>query len=224
MFTDEWWVYYGFGQVYSADTILKGIGPAWSLCTELLFYAALPFLAVALGRAWRGGRRRGVRAELAVLAALGLASFGFRAAIELGDGASYLTQTILGTFDGFALGMALAVASVALADGREQPAAVRLVTARPGVAWAVALACFAAAAAIAGPDPAFLLGTGTPAGEALAVRVLGLSDRRRAARARHVRRRRGRRAPAPARPPRCSRGSARSPTASTCGTTRSSSG
>ena len=109
-------------QIYSADTILKGIGPAWSLCTELLFYAALPFLAVALGRVWRGGRRRGVRAELAVLAALGLASLGFRAAIELGDGASYLTQTILGTFDGFALGMALAVASVALADGREQPA------------------------------------------------------------------------------------------------------
>ena len=174
VFTDQWWVYYGFMQIYSAETILKGIGPAWSLCTELLFYAALPFLAVALGRVWRGGRRRGVRAELAVLAVLGLASFGFRAAIELGDGASYLTQTILGTFDGFALGMALAVASVALADGRERPAAVRLVAARPGVAWAIALACFAASAAIAGPDPAFLLGVGTPAGEALAVRVLGL--------------------------------------------------
>ena len=174
VFSDQWWVYYGFMQIYSPDTILKGIGPAWSLCTELLFYAALPFLAVALGRVWRGGRRRGVRAELTVLAVLGLASFGFRAAIELGDGASYLTQTILGTFDGFALGMALAVASVALADGRERPAAVRLVAARPGVAWAVALACFAASAAIAGPDPAFLLGAGTPAGEALAVRVLGL--------------------------------------------------
>jgi len=175
VFSDRCWVYSGFAQVYSGDTILKGIGPAWSLCTELLFYAALPFLAVALGRAWRGGRRRGVRAELAVLAGLGLASLGFRAAIELGDGASYLTQTILGTFDGFALGMALAVASVALADGRERPAAVRLVAARPAVAWALALACFAAAAAIAGPDPAFLFGSSdTPAGEALAVRLLGL--------------------------------------------------
>jgi peptidoglycan/LPS O-acetylase OafA/YrhL len=174
VFGERWWVYYGFGQVYSGDTILKGIGPAWSLCTELVFYAALPFLAVALGRAWRGGRQRGVRAELALLAGLGLASLGFRAAIELGDGASYLTQTILGTFDGFALGMGLAVASVALADGREQPRVIRLVAARPGVAWAVALASFGAAAAIAGPDPAFLLGSGTPAGEAIAVRVLGL--------------------------------------------------
>ena len=174
VFGERWWVYYGFGQVYSGDTILKGIGPAWSLCTELVFYAALPFLAVALGRAWRGGRRRGVRAELVVLAGLGLASLGFRAAIELGDGASYLTQTILGTFDGFALGMALAVASVALADGREPPSAIRLVAARPALAWAIALAAFAAAAAIAGPDPAFLLGTGAPAGEAIAVRVLSL--------------------------------------------------
>ena len=83
-------------------------------------------------------------------------AFGRRS--SCGDGASYLTQTILGTFDGFALGMALAVASVALADGREQPAAVRIVTARPGVPWAIALACFAASAAIGGPDPAFLLG------------------------------------------------------------------
>jgi peptidoglycan/LPS O-acetylase OafA/YrhL len=31
-----------------------------------------------------------------------------------------------------------------------------------------------AAAAIGGPDPAFVLGTGVPAGEAIAVRVLGL--------------------------------------------------
>ncbi|MEO8688997.1 MAG: acyltransferase [Solirubrobacteraceae bacterium] len=175
VFSGRWWVYYGFGQVYSGDTILRGIGPAWSLCTELVFYALLPFLAAALGRAWHGGRRRGVRAELALLAGLGLASFGFRATIELGDGATYLTQTMLGTFDGFALGMALAVASVALAHRSEPPAVVRLVTARPGVAWAIALACFAAAAAIGGPDPAFVLVTGTPAGEALAVRVLGLA-------------------------------------------------
>jgi peptidoglycan/LPS O-acetylase OafA/YrhL len=173
-FGDRWWVYYGFGQVYSGETILGGIGPAWSLCTEVVFYAALPLIAAALGRAWRGGRRRGVRIELAVLAALGLASLGFRAAIELGGEDQYLTQTILGTFDGFALGMALAVISVAVAGRTRPPAAVRFVAARPEVAWAVALACFVAAAAIGGPDPAFVLGTGVPAGEAIAVRVLGL--------------------------------------------------
>lgn len=175
VFGDRWWVYYGFGQVYSGDTILGGIGPAWSLGTEVAFYAALPLVAVALSRAWRGGRRRGVRVELAVLGALGLASLGFRAAIELGSGAQYLTQTLLGTFDGFALGMMLAVVSVALAGSERQPAAVRLVTARLALAWAVALACFVAAAAIGGPDPAFVLGTGVPAGEAIAVRVLGLA-------------------------------------------------
>jgi peptidoglycan/LPS O-acetylase OafA/YrhL len=157
VFTDRWWVYYGFLQVYSADTILKGIGPAWSLCTEVVFYIALPFLAALLGRVtWR--------TELWLLGALGLASFGFRAGIELTDGPEYLTQTILGTFDGFALGMGLAVLSVA---GRE-------VRARPAAMWALALACLVAAAAIAGPDPAFVLIAGAPAGEALAVRVLGL--------------------------------------------------
>jgi peptidoglycan/LPS O-acetylase OafA/YrhL len=174
VFTDRWWVYYGFLQVYDGDTIIRGIGPAWSLGTEVVFYAALPLLALALGRAWGGDRHRGVRAELALLALLGLASFGFRAAIELGGGELYLTQTILGTFDGFAIGMGLAVASVALADRDAQPAVVRLVTRRPGLAWLAALAAFAAAAAIGGPDPAFVLATDTPAGEALAVRVLGL--------------------------------------------------
>jgi peptidoglycan/LPS O-acetylase OafA/YrhL len=175
VFGDRWWVYYGFGQVYSGETILAGIGPAWSLCTEVVFYATLPLVAAGLGRAWRGGRRRGVRVELAVLGALGLASLCFRAAIEFGEQDQYLTQTFLGTFDGFALGMALAVVSVALAGRARQPAAVRLVTARPAVAWAVALACFVAAAAIGGPDPAFVLGTGVPAAEAIAVRVLGLA-------------------------------------------------
>ena len=161
VFTADWWIYYGFGQVYSSETIFRGIGPAWSLCTEVVFYLALPFLAAALGRvSWRN--------ELWVLAGLGLASLGFRAAVELSGGAQYLTQTILGTFDGFALGMALAVVSVA------QPAVARRAGARPVAAWAVGLACLAAAAAIAGPDPPFVLATGVPAGEAIAVRVLGL--------------------------------------------------
>ena len=168
VFTGDWWIYYGFGQVYSSATIFSGIGPAWSLCTEVVFYAALPLVAVALGRAWRRGRERGVRVELAALAALGVASFAFRCAIELGDGAPYLTQTILGTSDAFALGMILAVLSVA---GAPRLAAA----ARPAVAWTAALAALAAAAAVAGPDPPFVLGTGVPAGEAIAVRILGLA-------------------------------------------------
>ncbi len=158
VFTDRWWVYYGFLQVYSADTIIQGIGPAWSLCTEAAFYVALPFLALALGRvSWRR--------ELWVLGALGLASFGFRAVIYLTDGPQYLTQTILGTFDGFALGMALAVVSVAGRGPRP----------RPALMWALGLGCLVVAAAIAGPDPAFVLTAQVPAGEALAVRALGLA-------------------------------------------------
>ena len=189
VFSEDWWIYYGFGQVYSGETIFRGIGPAWSLCTEVVFYLALPFLAAALGRvSWRN--------ELWVLAGLGVASLGFRAVVELSGGAQYLTQTILGTFDGFAIGMALAVVSVA------QPAGVRRLGARPGVAWAIGLACLAAAAAIAGPDPAFVLVADVPAGEAIAVRLLGLATAVALLAPALFARRRRRRAAPPARAPR----------------------
>ena len=56
LWSDAWPVYYGFGQVYSQDTILGGIGPAWTLCTEVVFYAFLPLYAFVLAR-WLGGRR-----------------------------------------------------------------------------------------------------------------------------------------------------------------------
>ena len=196
VFTDHWWVYYGFLQVYSADTIIQGIGPAWSLCTEAAFYVALPFLAVALGRvSWRR--------ELWLLGALGLASFGFRAVIDVTDGPQYLTQTILGTFDGFALGMALAVISVAGRGPR----------ARPALMWALGLACLRRRGGDRRPRP------GVRADRARA-------GRRGAGRARARARHRASSCSSPpcsaaARRGGCSPGSARSPTGSSCGTTRS---
>src|ERR1700709_1272546 len=42
LWSDSWPIFYGFGQVYSVDTVLGGIGPAWTLCTEGVFYAFLP--------------------------------------------------------------------------------------------------------------------------------------------------------------------------------------
>ena len=35
VFTGDWWIYYGFLQVYPTETYLQGIGPAWSLATEM---------------------------------------------------------------------------------------------------------------------------------------------------------------------------------------------
>jgi peptidoglycan/LPS O-acetylase OafA/YrhL len=139
VFTGRWWVYYGFGQGYSRSTVLNGIGPAWSLGCEVIFYALLPVLSVALGSvAVRTRRARWWRAELAALTVLALASFGWRA---YADAHPAVPQyTIAGTFAWFALGMALAVASVALA-GSESPWPGRI--ARYGwVGWLAALAAF----------------------------------------------------------------------------------
>src|SRR3954471_15214813 len=66
-----WWRSYAFTQIYFKDGVIsQGIFPAWSLCIEITFYLALPFLAAAIGRIARDR----ARVELALLAVLALAS------------------------------------------------------------------------------------------------------------------------------------------------------
>jgi peptidoglycan/LPS O-acetylase OafA/YrhL len=94
------WELIGLTQIYHQQTIFSGLGVAWSLCVEVTFYAALPLLARAGGRA---------------IAALALASLALRLILAgsiLGavpPGSMVPATTLAGTFDWFALGMALAV-------------------------------------------------------------------------------------------------------------------
>jgi peptidoglycan/LPS O-acetylase OafA/YrhL len=103
-------LFYGFGQIYTADTALSGLAQAWTLCVEVTFYAFLPLWALAM-------RRRGVRAELLALAALAAASLGWKlfatrhvrpSALDSGPWLMPLPNFL----DQFAAGMALAVVSV----------------------------------------------------------------------------------------------------------------
>jgi peptidoglycan/LPS O-acetylase OafA/YrhL len=110
VFTSRWWVYYGFGQNYSRSTVLNGIGPAWSLGCEVIFYALLPYLSLGLARLAAPSRRGWWKVELAVLCLLMLASAGWRAYAGLHP--SIPGPTFASTFSWFALGMALAVVSV----------------------------------------------------------------------------------------------------------------
>jgi peptidoglycan/LPS O-acetylase OafA/YrhL len=100
-------LFYGFGQIYTADTALSGIGQAWTLCVEVTFYAFLPLWALAV-------RRLGVRAELAALAAVWVASLVWKLVasrhVELHDGGVWL-MPLPNFLDQFAVGMALAVLS-----------------------------------------------------------------------------------------------------------------
>ena len=136
----DWWRYFGFVQNLSVETVLGGIRPAWSLCVEMSFYLVLPVWALGIARLLRGRpRRTQIRAEAIALGALALASLALRTAFFDADHGSLWLVTLPAFLDWFAVGMGLALASVALA-GREPRAAVLR---RAWLAWAGAAACFA---------------------------------------------------------------------------------
>jgi peptidoglycan/LPS O-acetylase OafA/YrhL len=141
MWESDSWAYYLFLQDYDSTWTFGGLQPAWSLAIEAAFYVALPFVAYAM-RVAGAGRSRGtrVRIELIAIAALLVASVGLRAATP-GSPASQVHITLPGTFDWFALGMLLAVASAALA-GRPDPGVVQLLRRWPSLAWVIALVLF----------------------------------------------------------------------------------
>jgi peptidoglycan/LPS O-acetylase OafA/YrhL len=134
LFTGDWPIYYGFAQVYSTDTVVNGIPQAWTLGTEIAFYAVLPLYAWALAR-----RRATARTELAVLALLAIAALACRTVAQGGGhGGPFWTLGLPGTFDWFAVGMALAVVSSApdLGALRER------IAARAAAAWIAAIALY----------------------------------------------------------------------------------
>jgi peptidoglycan/LPS O-acetylase OafA/YrhL len=139
MFSGRWWVYYGFGQDYGTRTVTDGIGPAWSLGCEVVFYALLPFLSIALGYgAARAGRRVWWQLELAVLGGLTLLSAAWRAYVHAHP--TLPPSTFASTFGWFALGMTLALASVALRHRSRQW--LDWVARRAWLGWIGALAAY----------------------------------------------------------------------------------
>ena len=140
-FSDHWWRFYTFTQIYWSDSIVQGIGPAWTLCIEVSFYLALPFIAAGIARI-----RPSVTGEVAILLAAAVAVNLFRWFIQ-GYTAPFsdwriLHNTLLSYFDWFAYGMILAVLSVAW-HGRESGSRTLVtIIRRPWVPWAAALAVF----------------------------------------------------------------------------------
>jgi peptidoglycan/LPS O-acetylase OafA/YrhL len=136
----NWWIFYGFGQIYSVKTIGQGIGAAWTLCIEMTFYAALPVFAFAAARF--GRNRQSIRGDVALLVIVTGASLAFRARFH--SFSSFATvSTLPGTFTWFALGMGLAVLSVTEESRPEASRLTRFVARRPTLCWLAAAACFA---------------------------------------------------------------------------------
>jgi peptidoglycan/LPS O-acetylase OafA/YrhL len=153
VFSPGWWRYYGFLQIYNPYTSLAGLSVAWTLCIEVTFYAMLPLYAAGtrfLGRRLSGGGR--VRLQLAVLAVLGSGSIVLRVV----DQGTVMQNSLLTNFDWFALGMALAVTSVAFHGREDPPRLVRTVVTRPGYCWAAALVTYVVMCAVLTDSPMHL--------------------------------------------------------------------
>jgi peptidoglycan/LPS O-acetylase OafA/YrhL len=144
VFTGDWWRYYFFGQVYSAKTVTLGVASAWSLCVEATFYLLLPLFAAAVsGLVARRARRPWWQVELVALgafAAFGLACVAAQRHFEWPRPWTYTLPTVT---EWFAVGMGLAVATVAM-QGRERSSRLlRVLADYPGLSWALAVAVFA---------------------------------------------------------------------------------
>jgi peptidoglycan/LPS O-acetylase OafA/YrhL len=146
--------YFGLLQVYDSDTVLGGIGQAWTLCIEASFYVLLPLWAVWLRRRPLRSRAAFLRGELALLAGIVVLSTAwkflpFHEVPTFGRPPSPTNYTLPEYADHLALGMALAVLSVWAAESGRP---TRLSSA-PWLWWALAGVCFYAAGASMKADP-----------------------------------------------------------------------
>jgi peptidoglycan/LPS O-acetylase OafA/YrhL len=139
-------IYYTLLQAYDVDTLSRALGHAWTLSVEVTFYAFLPVLALLIHRARVRSARGFVLSEGAVLALMFATALVWRLTqTQTRNGFIWFTPEVASLpafLDHFALGMALAVASVALAGRARRPAGVSLGEGRPGLAWAGAGALY----------------------------------------------------------------------------------
>jgi peptidoglycan/LPS O-acetylase OafA/YrhL len=133
-----------------------GLAQTWSLGIEITFYAALPLYVLGTGALARG-RSVGawMRAELLLLAAISAASVILLAALD--QTLWWFDGTLLGFFWWFALGMGMAVVSVAIERRPEPPAAIRFIAERPELFWIAAIGGYVVLCLSVTPS-AFLLG------------------------------------------------------------------
>jgi peptidoglycan/LPS O-acetylase OafA/YrhL len=170
---DEALKYYGFAQVYGQYHETGGLIVAWSLCTEVAFYAVLPVVAWALHRATRR-LEKGPVTDLVLLALLAVGSAAFHS-YSVGHpvaGWSGLPRTLPANFDWFALGMIVAVLSV---GGGSVAILARRLVAKP--LYAVAFASVAFVAMTARSEPNHVL-QGIACFVVLGALVLGPSESR----------------------------------------------
>jgi peptidoglycan/LPS O-acetylase OafA/YrhL len=149
VFTEHWWRYYFFLQLYWRDTVGGGIPVAWSLCVEVTFYLALPFWAMGMRRLH--SKRGWLWDELGGLALVALVGVVFQTLSARQNLPQAWGSSLLGQGIWLALGMTLAVASVAVEKSGRETRLVRLVVERSELCWIGAAASLAGLAALLHP-------------------------------------------------------------------------
>ncbi len=129
-----------FAQVYDASDALRGMGQAWSLDVEVLFYAVLPVVALV------PLRTRSLRASLVAVLAFAAAGLAWRLfAVTQVDvaapGSASWLYVLPAHMDALGAGMLLATAWVAREQGHRLRA-VGALARHPGRCWAAAIALF----------------------------------------------------------------------------------
>ncbi len=178
VFTGDWWRYYLFLQIYSERTVGGGIPVAWTLCVEVAFYATLPLWALLIRRLTRGRPAGGNwRVELTALAVLAAAGVAIQVAAARHAVSSLVAESLAGQCTWLALGMAIAVASVAASRSRGEGRVVRWVGEHAGLCWIGAALAFAGLAAVVPPENVFALAGRVAAGQSVGatLRTIALS-------------------------------------------------
>lgn len=139
-------MFFGLLQIYDPDIALRGMSQAWTLCTEISFYAMVPLLALAVrplfSRARAASRTTMLLVGCALLYGAGVA---WRLAMVAFDPpfarVSFLWLT--GQIDYFALGLALAVVAARVRTDPAWSARASRAVALPSLWFLGALAAFA---------------------------------------------------------------------------------
>jgi peptidoglycan/LPS O-acetylase OafA/YrhL len=153
VFGPDWWKYYAFLQIYNPYSTVQGLGIAWSLCVEVTFYLLLPVYAVVTAFAARGlSTASRVRFQLGLITLLGVGSV----AVRYLDRSTVMQNALPTHFTWFALGMGLAVLSVAAQSGMATPRIVVIAAARPGACWLLAVVLYGAMCLPLGSAPKHL--------------------------------------------------------------------
>jgi peptidoglycan/LPS O-acetylase OafA/YrhL len=137
--------YFLFLQVYSKFDEQGGLAQGWTIDVEMTFYVALAVIAYLMARRPVRSERSFVTGELGMCAGLLIGSMLWQIAMLhwLPISSPQIFAAFLslpGSFDLFAMGMALAVISVALGDSRPWP--IRVIDRAPWLAWVGAAACY----------------------------------------------------------------------------------